>query len=105
MITDDAKYARVGEYECEKCPEPVANALKVVGIGLLVFTFFMMLIVINVKKTKESNLSVLFRILTNYIQLVSTAISLTSSYPDSFISAFSVTDQVGTSTEAFLSFD
>lgn len=65
----------------------------------------MLLIIVNVRKTKESNLSVLFRILTNYIQLVTTAMSLSSSYPNSLVSAFSVTDELGGANEAFLSFD
>ena len=81
------------------------NAIRVIGVGVIVFAFFMLLIIINVRKSKESNLSVLFRILANYLQLIFTSMTLTSSYPETLTSAFSVTEQVGGASQAFLSFD
>ncbi|CAI2360244.1 unnamed protein product [Moneuplotes crassus] len=105
IVNEDAKYARTGDFECSKCPEPVFNAIRVIGTGLLVFAFLCYLIIINIRKTKESNLSVLFRILTNYIQIVSTSISLTGDYPNSITTFFSFTDEIGSSSETFLSFD
>jgi len=62
----------------------------------------MILIIINVNKTSESELSVLFRILTNYLQLMTTSLAMNSSYPDS-MSIFPT--EIGGSSETFLSFD
>ncbi|CAI2370495.1 unnamed protein product [Moneuplotes crassus] len=105
VVTKNVKYAQTGDYECSKCPNPVLNAIRVVGAALLVFAFLCFMIIINIRKTKESNLSVLFRILTNYIQIVSTSISLTANYPSSVTSFFSIVDEIGSSSETFLSFD
>ncbi|CAI2371780.1 unnamed protein product [Moneuplotes crassus] len=105
VVTNDVKYARTGDYECSKCPNAVLNAIRVIGAALLVFAFLCFMIIINIRKTKESNLSVLFRILTNYIQIVSTSISLTANYPSSVTSFFSIVDEIGSSSETFLSFD
>ena len=63
------------------------------------------LITINVNKTKESRLSVLLRIMTNYFQLIFTSLSLTSSYPASLVSFFEITSRFGDSSTTFLSFD
>ena len=35
-------------------------------VGIAVFIFFMIIIVVNVKKTSESSMSILLRIMTNY---------------------------------------
>ncbi|CAI2379704.1 unnamed protein product [Moneuplotes crassus] len=104
-INKEEKYERHNEFECRKCPNPIMNAIRVAGLSLLVFTFFMVLIVVNVRKTEESELSVLLRILANYLQLITTSMSMSITYPDSLIS-FTVPIRVfGGSSEAFLSFD
>lgn len=81
------------------------NAIRVSGVGLVVFIFFTGLIIINVRKTKESELSVLFRIMTNYLQLMTASMSFGANYPSSFEEIFYPVDKVGSSSEAFLSFD
>jgi len=65
----------------------------------------MFLIIINVRKTEESQLSVLLRILTNYLQLITTSMSLSLSYPDSLFRIFDPIRRIGDSSETFLSFD
>ena len=65
------KYERVSDFECSKWPNPVYNALRVVGVILLAFVFLMILVIINIRKTKESQTSILIRIFTNYLQLTS----------------------------------
>jgi len=72
---------------------------------LLVFLFFMIIIVINVKKSKESEISVLFRIMTNYLQLITTSMSFSTSYPKILGDMFSPFEQVGGASDTFLSFD
>ena len=81
------------------------NTIRVVGVGLLVFIFFMGIIVINVRKTKESEVSVLFRIMTNYLQLLTTSMSFSSNFPRSLTNIFVPVQRVGGASDTFLSFD
>ena len=81
------------------------NAIRVVGVGVLVFLFFMVLIVVNVRKTRESEVSVLLRILTNYLQLVTTSMAFSAKYPASLTDVFYPVQRMGGSSETFLSFD
>ena len=81
------------------------NAIRVTGIGLIVFMFFMLIIIINVRKKKESQVSILLRILTNYLQLLTTSLSFDVSYPSGLLEVFYPADRVGSSSDTFLSFD
>jgi len=60
---------------------------------------------VNVRKTTESDVSILLRILTNYAQLVTTTISFSTKYPESFTDFLIPARNVGDSSSAFLSFD
>jgi hypothetical protein len=83
----------------------VLNALRVFGmIGLIVF-FLVIIIVVNIRKKRESQMSILLRIFTNYLQLIATALSFDFKYPSFIIDTFYIVDRVGTSSESFLSFD
>lgn len=81
------------------------NAIRVIGIGIVVFVFFLLIIVINVRKTKDSEMSILFKIMTNYLQLMTTSMAFTSSFPASLTSILTPAQRVGNSSETFLSFD
>ncbi|CAI2361915.1 unnamed protein product [Moneuplotes crassus] len=105
VVTEDIKYEKVNDYECQKCPNQIENAFKVLFTLLLVLLFFILMVVINVRKTNESELSVLLRILTNYIQLITVAASMTNGYPAGFLTLISPMRLFGGSTDVFLSFD
>ena len=72
---------------------------------MAVFLFFMIIIAINVRKTKESQVSVLFKIMTNYLQLITTTMSFSTSFPENIMSMFSIFEEVGGASDTFLSFD
>ena len=74
-------------------------------MAIIVFMFFMLLIIVNIRKSKESELSTLMRILTNYLQLLSTSLSFNVQYPRSFTDMFYPVERVGSSSDTFLSFD
>lgn len=61
--------------------------------------------IINVRKTTESELSVLLRILTNYLQLITVSTSMTNEYPPAIMSLAIPVRLFGGSTDAFMSFD
>ena len=65
----------------------------------------MLLIIINVRKTKESGPSILMRILTNYLQIITSSLSMSTSYPDSLSNIFIPVKKVGGLSDIFLSFD
>ncbi|CAI2360413.1 unnamed protein product [Moneuplotes crassus] len=105
VVTQDAKYERINDYECQKCPEQIWNAIQVVFTLLLVLLFYITLVVINVRKTDESELSVLLRILTNYLQIITVSASMTNDYPAGLIALTVPIKLFGGSTDALLSFD
>ena len=72
---------------------------------LIVFSFLIFLIVLNVKKTEESHTSTLLRIMTNYLQLVTTSMSMSLSYPSTLTSLVSPFTKLGGASDTFLSFD
>jgi hypothetical protein len=96
---------RVGIYECEKCPDPVLNALRIFGLIALVMLFLIAIIIVNIRKKKESQMSILLRIFTNYLQLIATAMSLNLQYPDFIVNTFGMVERAGDSSGSFLSFD
>jgi len=104
-IVEGEKYEEVNEFECRKCPNPLMNAFRVFGLILLIFGWYMTLIIINIRKTSESELSILLRIMTNYLQLITTSLTLTASYPDSLFDFFVPAQIFGANSEVFLSFD
>jgi hypothetical protein len=50
-------------------------------IFLIAFSFLMILIGFNVRKTHDSEMSILMRIFTNYLQLISATLSFNLRYP------------------------
>ena len=104
-ISNGVKYQKVNDFECQKWPAPFLNAVRVFGVIFIIFAFFLLLIIINVRKYKESQLSVLLRIMTNYLQLATTSLSMSANYPNSLMDAFIPVKRLGGSSETFLSFD
>jgi hypothetical protein len=104
-ITETEKYEKISDFKWSKCPNPAVNAFKVIGIVLLLFAFLMVLIIINIRKTKESQLSILMRIFTNYLQLISATLSFNLRYPRILSDIFYPVDKIGSSSDTFLSFD
>ncbi|CAI2379095.1 unnamed protein product [Moneuplotes crassus] len=104
-VTKDKKYHKISDFECQVCPSPVLNSLRVFALILLVFVFFMILIITNIRKTSESQLSILMRIMTSYLQIITTSMSMTTKYPSSLADIFVPINRIGDSSQAFVSFD
>lgn len=95
----------MSNFQCAKCPDPTLNAIRVVGVIIVALLFLAAIIIVNVRKKKENNLSILTRIFTNYVQLISTAFTFNVSMPSAFSGIFSQSDRIGTPNESFFSFD
>lgn len=81
------------------------NALRVIGVVIVALIFLAVIIVINVKKKKENQFSILLRIFTNYIHLISAATSFSIDIPSNFSDTFSRVEGVSSPNETFFSFD
>jgi hypothetical protein len=104
-ITENDKYEKVTNFECLKWPNPVINTIRVFGLVIVVLIFFAWMIGINIKKKEESQKSILMRIMTNYLQVLSVALSFNIKYPTVFGEVFSPLEYIGAPNEVFLSFD
>jgi hypothetical protein len=105
QIVNGVKYQRMSGFGWSKCMNTALNTFSVAAVILLVFWFFMVLIVINARKTKESKSSVMLRILTNYIQFITLSFSYSSKFPATLLSFLLPIERLGSSTDTFLSFD
>ena len=83
----------------------VLNILRIFGIMLAILAFLTVLIVINIHKKSESQVSVLMRILTNYLQVISVTLTMNSNYPEETYDIFMPGEIIGSSSESFVSFD
>ena len=98
-------YERTEAFACSKCPDPILNALKVIGLFLAVVVYLTILITFNIKKKGTSQRSVLIRILTNHIQLLTLSYAYTTKFPKIVSQIFSPITSLNTSSESAVSFD
>ena len=105
QIFNGTKFQPGSNFECSKCPSRIVNAIRVAGYQLLALIFLSGIIIVNIKKRKENELSILLRILTNYIQMVTAAITFNIKFPTSFNEIFSQTDKFSSADQTYFSFD
>lgn len=105
QILNNVKYQPLSGFRCVKCPSPLFNTIRVVVVIAIAFLFLILLIYMNLRKRKDSQQSILLRILTNYIQLISASMAFNVRIPSSFDSMFSQVDRVSSPNETFFSFD
>ena len=60
---------------------------------------------VNIQKKEDSNISVLMRIMTNYLQVLAAALAYNLQFPTYILDALSSAKQIGNSSGVFLSFD
>src|SRR3569833_469357 len=89
-----------------KCSQNLSlNILRLVGLGLIMFVAVGFLIVINLRRKGTNYLSVLSRIMTNYLQIISFAQSFNLGWPDSLKKVFSSISFISDSSDMVLSLD
>ncbi len=72
---------------------------------IVIVVFFVAVIFFNMRTKKDSNQSILSRILTNYVQIVTAAASFNLTFPQSLQTMFDTVKTVGESAKVFLSLD
>jgi hypothetical protein len=105
QIYENEKYESLSDFQCSKCPDPTANAIRVVGLGILILGFIAALIFVNIKKKKESQTSILMRIMANYLQVMTATLAYSMKFPEILKNLFIPIERVGSSSETLLSFD
>ena len=81
------------------------NIIRILGVILAILAFLTVLILININKKSESQVSILMRILTNYLQVISVTLTMSVNYPDEIYDIFTPGEMIGSSSESFVSFD
>ena len=76
-----------------------------IGMGAMVLAFMITLIAVNIKKVKESEISVLLRIMTNYLQVMTATMSYSMKFPSRLTNMFTPIERLGSSSGSLVSFD
>jgi hypothetical protein len=105
VVTADKKYERVSTYEWDQWPSPVINAIRLVFLMLLSLAFLLALIVTTIRKKQENQISVLLRILTNYVQLMGACLSFNFKFPESLSRVSGYIERITSISGTYLSFD
>ncbi|CDW73537.1 UNKNOWN [Stylonychia lemnae] len=99
-------YSRSFSNDCEPCPDPIRNTIIIVLISLGILLYLLLLIVMNIKvNNHHKETSVVLKIMTNFLQVLTTTSSLRLEWPPAMISFYEIFSQVGQSTENLLSID
>ena len=72
---------------------------------IAIFAYLTYLIAINLKKTSDSQMATLMRIMTNYFQVVSTVLSFNANFPSTINDILTPANMIGSSSESFVSVD
>ena len=104
-IRKGIKYQPLSNFEWSKWPNPILNVIRVAGAITIALMFISAIVVVNIRKKKENNISVLLRIFTNYVQLMTSSLSFNSNLPQTFTKVFSTSGKVSSPQESFFSFD
>jgi hypothetical protein len=99
------QFQRTGDHKCSMCIDAWINALRLLGLGIVMVLFFVAVIWFNMRTKESSPQSILMRILTNYIQIVTSAASFNLTFPQSLQTMFDGIKTVGESAKVFLSLD
>ena len=105
LVNSEVKYERFNDFQWRKWPNTVWNSIQIIATMLIVLGFIIFVIIINVRKTNESEFSVLLRILANYLQLLAVSTSMTNDYPSALFALAIPIKMFGSPADILLSFD
>ena len=104
-IDGEPRYMRIGDHQCSSCPDPFINSVRIIAVLIIILFLILMLIYFNIRKVKESEVSILGKIFTNNLHMISSSISFNIAFPSGFYSAISPVQSLAQSTGTILSFD
>ena len=102
---DGFHFTRIGKNEYGLCPSKVENALKIAGIFIGLLITLGLLIWVNLRSQKESETSIVTRIMLNYVQIFTSAAAYNLDWPTYLTEFFGIFSSVGEVAESLISFD
>ena len=105
VVNSEEKYERDSSFVCSKWPNLLINSIRIFGIMLAILIYLTYLIVINLKKTTENQTTTLMRIMTNYLQVVSTVLAFNANFPELINRLSSPASTIGSPSESFVSIE
>ncbi|CDW73872.1 UNKNOWN [Stylonychia lemnae] len=102
---DGIQFMKINKYECGLCPSKINNLIYISGIFLLLVIALAFLLWINLRTQKESETSIVIRILLNYIQVLTSAAAFNLNWPYYLQAFFGIYSEVGQIAENIISFD
>eukprot|EP00347_Sterkiella_histriomuscorum_P020666 403336934 len=102
---DGKKFTRTSPHQCGLCPSRETNFIYIIGVFLGLIFAFSILLWINLRSEKESETSIILRIILNYFQILTSAAAYQLNWPSYLEQFFGIYTQVGQAAEAFISFD
>ncbi|CDW74145.1 UNKNOWN [Stylonychia lemnae] len=98
------QYARTSPNKCEVCPETGMNLIFLQAV-LLILAYLIILVIMNIRSKKTNDVQVIMRIMTTYLQIISSTHVLDLDWPDLLQQFFGVFTQVGDSVQNLIYFD
>jgi len=108
LCTDcDVGYGKAGAHKCDKCPEPGLNALRLVGVAILIFLVIIVFIRMTIKAAEavKSDLSTIGKIAFSFVQFNSLALQFDYEFPPAVDGFLTVQEVPGKVVDSMMSID
>ena len=103
MKDGDTKYEKVSNFQCTKWAAPIVIYIRV--IGMMVAFILVILFIIYLKRKEGNERTILMRIMTNYVQIMTTTLSYNMNLPSTISDIFTPLKFMGSGTTTVFSFD
>jgi len=100
-------YSRTGKNLCSKCPDSDMNVIRLIfiGVALILVLAIMVWSTLRASTRPKAEHTILIKIMTNYLQLVTLVIGFKLKWPQAVEDAFVAQNSVGGASQQFFSFD
>ena len=103
MKYGDIKYEKVSNFQCTKCAANIVIYIRIFGI--MVGFILIILFIIYLKRKEGNERTILMRIMTNYVQIMTTTLAYNMNLPKTISDAFTPLKIFGSGTTTVFSFD
>jgi len=102
-----SSYSHTDKNVCGKCPEPSTNAVRLafLALALVLVQALMVWLTLRASVRPKAEHSILIKIMTNYLQLVTLVVGFKLKWPKAVESTFFAQNAVGEASEQLFSFD
>jgi hypothetical protein len=101
----DKRYERAGSNGCSECLPLIVNLARLVAFVIIIIIYLAILIGVNLRKTAKGNSEAIFRIMTNYCQIITSVLSFNLKYPKFMLASFTPVTATSEFSSSLISFD